>query len=208
MENLDMRDLLITRHGESEFNVRGLINSLPNDACRLTEKGIGEARSLGKHLAGLDLDLCATSQLRRAIHTADIALEGRDIPRVETADRNDPTAGRFELGPAAAVHAWIAEHGLDAKNPDGESQLDALRRYIRAFLEMSVRPDPTVLVVAHGMPVAWLQLGVRLASGEKAPNPPVDFINPGFRYAAPPLHVDRDQLGDAIRALSRYAAQS
>ena len=70
-----MRTLVLLRHGESEWNSKGLFTGWVD--VGLSEAGAQEARSGGKLLAqsGLRPDVVHTSVLTRAIQTADIALE-------------------------------------------------------------------------------------------------------------------------------------
>jgi len=70
--------LVLLRHGESDWNARGLFTGWVD--VGLTERGIAEARRGGELLveAGLLPDVLHTSLLRRAIRTADIALDVAD----------------------------------------------------------------------------------------------------------------------------------
>ncbi|EPH06771.1 2,3-bisphosphoglycerate-dependent phosphoglycerate mutase [Propionibacterium sp. oral taxon 192 str. F0372] len=70
--------LILLRHGESEWNSKNLFTGWVD--VDLNEKGEGEARRGGQLLAeqGLLPDKLHTSLLRRAIHTAYIALDNCD----------------------------------------------------------------------------------------------------------------------------------
>ena len=70
--------LILLRHGESEWNARNLFTGWVD--VDLTDKGRGEAQRGGELLveAGLLPDVVHTSLLRRAIRTAEIALEAAD----------------------------------------------------------------------------------------------------------------------------------
>ena len=69
------RTLILLRHGESEWNARNLFTGWVDVA--LSDKGRGEAVSGGKQLVEHDLlpDVVHTSLLRRAITTANLALD-------------------------------------------------------------------------------------------------------------------------------------
>jgi 2,3-bisphosphoglycerate-dependent phosphoglycerate mutase len=71
-------ELILLRHGESEWNAKNLFTGWVD--VRLSSKGEEEARRGGKLLAerGLLPDLVHTSLLRRAIHTAQLALDECD----------------------------------------------------------------------------------------------------------------------------------
>lgn len=71
-------ELILLRHGESEWNAKNLFTGWVD--VRLSAKGEAEARRGGQLLAerGLLPDLVHTSLLRRAIHTAQLALDACD----------------------------------------------------------------------------------------------------------------------------------
>ncbi|HTZ10108.1 MAG TPA: 2,3-diphosphoglycerate-dependent phosphoglycerate mutase [Acidimicrobiales bacterium] len=71
-----MPDLVLVRHGESEWNARNLFTGWTD--VDLNAKGEAEARQAGVLLgaeAGLDLRVVHTSVLTRAVRTANLALE-------------------------------------------------------------------------------------------------------------------------------------
>ena len=67
-------ELILLRHGESEWNARNLFTGWVD--VSLSDKGISEARRGGVLLRERNLlpDVVHTSLLRRAIHTANLAL--------------------------------------------------------------------------------------------------------------------------------------
>ena len=70
--------LILLRHGESDWNSKNLFTGWVD--VDLHEKGVGEAKRGGELLAEENLlpDKLHTSLLRRAIHTAYLALDGCD----------------------------------------------------------------------------------------------------------------------------------
>src|SRR5487761_94401 len=75
----DMGTLVLLRHGESEWNSKGLFTGWVD--VGLAEKGRQEAAAAGRMLvdAGLRPDVVHTSVLTRAISTADVALEAAGL---------------------------------------------------------------------------------------------------------------------------------
>lgn len=71
--------LVLVRHGESEWNKKNLFTGWRD--VRLTERGEREAREAGRTLAaaGLSFDVAYTSLLSRAIKTLWLALEEMDL---------------------------------------------------------------------------------------------------------------------------------
>ncbi|MGA4669018.1 phosphoglyceromutase [Propionibacteriaceae bacterium Y1923] len=70
--------LILLRHGESEWNAKNLFTGWVD--VDINEKGVGEAEKAAGLLQAENLlpDVLHTSLLRRAIHTAQIALDGCD----------------------------------------------------------------------------------------------------------------------------------
>ncbi len=70
--------LILLRHGESEWNAKNLFTGWVD--VDINEKGVGEAKKAAGLLQaeGLLPDVLHTSLLRRAIHTAYLALDGCD----------------------------------------------------------------------------------------------------------------------------------
>ncbi|HVD49178.1 MAG TPA: histidine phosphatase family protein [Gaiellaceae bacterium] len=152
-----MRRAILARHGESERSVVGRTNGDPRTACALTETGREEARALGRALASDEIDLCVTSEFERVRETADLALEGREAPRLVLPELNDIRFGEFEGRPLTDYRAWAHAHGPEEPAPGGgDSRAETVGRYVRAYRTILARPEETVLVVAHGLPVRYV----------------------------------------------------
>ena len=167
-----MKEVVLARHGESEFSVRGLMNGDPGVSCPLTEAGIGQARELGRALRGTTIDLCVTTAFARTQQTAELALEGRDVPRLVVPELNDIHVGEYEGGPLETYLAWAREQTPLAVPAGGESRIDAAERYARGFRAVLERREGTILVVAHGLPVRY----VLLAAGGERPAPVIERV--------------------------------
>jgi broad specificity phosphatase PhoE len=151
-----MDRVLLARHAESEFSTRGLTNGDPSVVCGLTAEGRAQARRLGELLADTELDLCVTSEFERTHETADLALAGRDVPRLVLPGLNDIRFGEFEGGPLRDYRAWARRHGPTNPVPGGgESRVETVRRYVESYRRILERPERTILVVAHGLPVRY-----------------------------------------------------
>jgi 2,3-bisphosphoglycerate-dependent phosphoglycerate mutase len=74
-----MGTLVLLRHGESEWNTKGLFTGWVD--VGLSPKGVQEAAAAGRMVvgAGLRPDVVHTSVLTRAIQTADVALEAAGL---------------------------------------------------------------------------------------------------------------------------------
>ena len=88
-----VRLFIFTRHGQSVLNVDGIVNGDPLRDPGLSPHGIEEARALGRQIAPLAVDVAVVSPFPRAAQTADMALEGRDVPHVVDKDLGDIRLG-------------------------------------------------------------------------------------------------------------------
>jgi broad specificity phosphatase PhoE len=185
--------VILARHGESELSVVGRTNGDPGASCALTEAGRDQARRLGQLLAGDNLELCVTSEFQRAQETADLALEHRDVPRLVLPDLNDIRFGAFEGRALTEYRAWAHAHGPEETAPGGgDSRAETVRRYIRAYRTILARPEETILVVAHGLPVRYV-LDAVAGRDPAAAVAQVPYAEP-FRLMADGLRAAVDRL--------------
>jgi broad specificity phosphatase PhoE len=147
----------LVRHGESEFSVRGLTNGDPSVGGGLTETGRMEARQLGEALADTPLDLCAVSEFARARETAELALAGREVPRLVLGGLNDIAVGAFEGDSIEEYRGWARSHEPTEPPPGGgESRVGVVSRYVEAYRTLLRRAEPSILVVAHALTVRYV----------------------------------------------------
>ncbi len=152
-----MERLILARHAESVFNVRGVLNGDPSIPGGLTEAGRAQAARLSETLAGEPIDLCVTTEFERTRETADIVLAGRDVQRLVVGELNDPRNGDFELRPYGELRRWRELNGPDVPLPGlDRTERDYFEDVARGFRRLTVRPEPTVLAILHGYVVAWI----------------------------------------------------
>jgi broad specificity phosphatase PhoE len=192
-----MDEVILARHGESELSVVGTVNGDPAVVCALTATGEDQARRLGERLVEVEIDLCVTSEFERTQRTADIALAGRDVLRLVLAELNDVRFGRFEGGTLADYRAWAADNEPTTEAPGGgESRSATVARYVRAYQTLLARPEPTILVIAHGLPIRY----VLNALDGVVPAPLVDQVP-----CAKPYRLSASELDRAVRLLNTWA---
>jgi broad specificity phosphatase PhoE len=150
-----MRVFVLTRHAHTTLNVEGRVNGDPSVPVPLTEQGRTEAARLGHQLAQLPLGLCVHTRFARTRETADEILRERDVTRIEEPLLDDIDIGELDGETIAAYRAWKREHRRDEPFPGGESLDDAARRYARAFRRLLERPERTILVVCHEIPIRY-----------------------------------------------------
>jgi probable phosphoglycerate mutase len=194
-----VRILLLTRHGQSLFNVEGIVNGDPALDSGLSPLGARQAAHLEGQLAALAIDLCVTSEFPRAKETARLALGERAeaTAMVVDAGLNDVQIGELEGESLDAYHAWKRAHTAATAFPGGESLGDAARRYAGAFERLLARPEETVLCVCHEIPVRY---AVNAAHGSDQLDGPIhDVAN------ATPYVFDAAGLGRAVPRLRELA---
>lgn len=169
----------IVRHGESTGNVAAsqasadgleVIDIAERDAdVPLSETGQQQAEALNRWLrdpATVRPDLVVVSPYLRARQTADIALEGIDVPRVLDERLRDRELGVLDLLTTAGVTARLPDESRRRdrlgkfyyRPPGGESWADVLLR-LRAMLRDidDDHPDERVLLFAHDASVSMLR---------------------------------------------------
>ncbi len=152
--------LVLIRHGESEYNARGVWTGLTDTP--LTEKGRGQAKLMAEALADLHPDAAFASALIRAQDTLDIMIKtaGWDVPVEHAAALNER-----DYGDLTALNKWEVQkqygdeqfnrwrRGWDDPVPGGETLKDTSARAVPYFEEHILplaKAGQTVVVSAHG----------------------------------------------------------
>jgi probable phosphoglycerate mutase len=190
-----VRELVLARHGESEYSLKELVNGDPGVACPLTPAGREQARALGAALG--DVDLVAVTEFERVRETADLALGDREVPRLVVPQLNDPRYGEFEGGALDAYREWVWGRGpLDAP-AGGEHRGEIAARYAAGFRMLLERPEERILLVAHSLPIRY----VLDAAEGVSPRAKVGLVE----YATP-YSLARERLERAVDVLDAWAA--
>ncbi|HEX6763744.1 MAG TPA: histidine phosphatase family protein [Gaiellaceae bacterium] len=150
-----MRTFLLVRHGQSLFNVEGIVNGDPSRDRGLSARGIEEAERLAGQIANVAIDLVVVSTFPRAIQTAELALAGRVVPRELDPGLGDIRIGELEGRTLADYRASGPHADRSLPFPGGESLADAARRFAAAFGRLCDRGEETTLVVCHEIPVRY-----------------------------------------------------
>lgn len=182
-----MDDVVFVRHGESETTAAGVVGG---DAP-LTALGREQAREAGRTFAERPFDLCLASPTRRTRETAVLVLEARDVPQTVLAELADIEFGAFAGKPLREYRAWIAAHDPGEAPPGGESRVETLGRFCRAYRTLLDRPEAHLLVVAHGLTLSSLT--------DDPPQPSVTGVPCGSS-----LELTRAGLAEAVARLKRW----
>ena len=151
-----MGRLLLVRHGETPWNLDGRLQGSTD--IDLSEKGREQARLAGRRLSTTAIDLAYSSNQSRARETAEIILEGRDVPLHAIPELRERSHGVFEGLTAKErrqrypdMFAASLLNNLDFAPTGGETFRQTNRRmaaWAQDFRDAHL--DSTVLVVGHG----------------------------------------------------------
>ncbi len=142
--------LLLTRHGQTDWNVKGKIQGMTD--TELNETGIKQAKQVREKLLNENIDVIITSPLKRARKTAEIIGEGRHIPIIYDERIRERCFGKFEgLTPNEFDFSQIWNYKLN-KHYEGAESTGELFDRVTDFLDKIKEEykDKTVLVVTHG----------------------------------------------------------
>jgi broad specificity phosphatase PhoE len=140
-------NVVFETHSTSVDNERGIGTGwLPGE---LSETGREQARALGERRRDDGLDAVFTSDLRRAVQTAEIAFAGLPIPIVADARLRECNYGAMNGLPRAELDV-LRRSKIDDPWPGGESWREAVER-VQGFLrELAETHDgQRVLVIGH-----------------------------------------------------------
>jgi broad specificity phosphatase PhoE len=155
--------LRLVRHGESEWNVRSLIQG-HNDTPRLTALGRQQAADCCETLRDTGIDLIISSDLQRARETAEIINGVLDVELISTPLLRERSFGELEGVSNAQLTAenFGIVNGCvvnpNARAPQGESLNDLVSRadsYLSWLHENFA--DRSVLLVTHSGTVRALR---------------------------------------------------
>ncbi|KUO05814.1 histidine phosphatase family protein [Streptomyces caeruleatus] len=148
-----MGDLLLVRHGETEWSRSGQHTSWTD--LPLTQAGEEQAKSLAPLLSGRPFSLALTSPLRRAVRTAELAGVTGAVPEP---DLHEWDYGGYEGVTTDTIHRsrpdWSLWTDGVPPGPDGhpgESPAEVGARADRVLSRVDVALlDGDVVLVAHG----------------------------------------------------------
>ena len=145
--------LLLVRHGETEQNIAGCMQG--HQPGVLTERGKTQAQALASRLKDEVIHYAFTSDLARAIDTAEFIRQFHPNLTIEpTPAIRERALGIYEGQPGHLYYEGFVKSGAERtqfKPEGGESILDVLNR-TNAFLEKirALPTDSNILICTHG----------------------------------------------------------
>jgi 2,3-bisphosphoglycerate-dependent phosphoglycerate mutase len=182
-----MKNILLIRHGQSEWNKLNLFTGFKN--VDLSEQGVEEAIKASENFKelGIKFDLVYTSVLSRAQRTSEIilkelgqqedlkkkskiiehiALNERDYGDLTGLDKKE-TADKYG---DEQVHKW--RRGYSDRPPGGESLEDVVSR-VKSYYDSEILPqinselNSNILIAAHGNSLRALLLVMKVYKTEE-----------------------------------------
>ncbi|MGI9539557.1 MAG: histidine phosphatase family protein [Miltoncostaeaceae bacterium] len=150
------RAFTLVRHGITNYNVEGVLNSDPSVPVHLTDEGQEQARRTQELLAHQVFDLAVHSRLPRTEETLRIILDGQEPPIEVYPEFDDQSMGDFEGRHVSAFREFRAKYGIEAAPPGGESRLDALARFTKGYQRLLDCEAVNVLVVIHDVTIRFV----------------------------------------------------
>lgn len=156
-----MAYLILVRHGESEWNAKGIWTGLID--IPLSEKGREEARLAASALKDIKIDIAYTSPLIRAKQTLDEIVRSLPSPIAQTIENK--ALNERDYGILTGKNKWEIEkkygdekflqirRGWNVPIPGGETLKDVYNRvvpYYKGEILPKLKGGKNVLIVAHG----------------------------------------------------------
>ena len=196
-----MKNILLIRHGQSEWNKLNLFTGFKN--VDLSEQGVEEAIKASENFKelGIKFDLVNTSVLSRAQRTSEIilkelgqqedlkkkskiiehiALNERDYGDLTGLDKKE-TADKYG---DEQVHKW--RRGYSDRPPGGESLEDVVSR-VKSYYDSEILPqihselNSNILIAAHGNSLRALLLVMKVYK--------IEEINSVELSTGVPIHI-------------------
>jgi glucosyl-3-phosphoglycerate phosphatase len=167
---MTLRRLILLRHGQTDYNVDGRMQG--HIDSHLTDAGHEQAAEAAPVLASLAPDRLVSSDLRRAVDTAEVVgaacgLPVKFDPRLRETHLGlwqGQTVADIERDYPGAIATWRSDPAWAP--PEGESRIDVVARSRPVVDELDAEfadsdgVSETVLLVAHGGLIAGLVTGL------------------------------------------------
>ena len=152
----------LVRHGQTDWNIARRYQGQKD--IQLNAEGLKQAKQLASQLNGRPFDAVYSSDLKRALKTAEMLQYGRDIPLQIDVRLREICFGEWEGEVFSEMYAKYPERFAQSRAnpaiimaPGGESVAQVAARTTSFANDVSaLYPLGKVLVVTHGMALATL----------------------------------------------------
>lgn len=165
---MSLRRLILLRHGQTDYNVAGRMQG--HVESMLTETGLAQAARVAPLIAAMAPERIVTSDLRRAIDSADPVGAACGLPVKVDPRLRETHLGQWqglsvdevEQGWPGAIATWRSDPTWAP--PGGESRVDVVQRARPVVDELDAEfdgpPLATAVLIAHGGTIAGLVSGL------------------------------------------------
>lgn len=175
-----MLTIYLVRHGETQWNTENRLQGWKNSP--LTEKGIRNAKLLGKRLSNIEFRAVYSSPSERTIQTAKYICSGKNIPIITDENLKEISYGEWEGQTKAEIeknfkkeyfHYWNAPHLYDHRPHKGEAINDLKKRVENVLNKiLAENLSGNVLIVSHAATIKAILLYTLNIPTEKMWDPP------------------------------------
>lgn len=154
-----MTTVYLVRHGATEWNSHKRAQGQAD--IPLDDKGRLQALDVAKQLAVFDIRAVYSSDLQRAVDTAEPIARARAVDVITDPDLREIDQGEWTGLPVAEIQRgwpelWGAARHYNAR-PGGESPRQVRERALRALRRaVEANPEGSIVVVSHGGTIRWL----------------------------------------------------
>ncbi|WP_066059531.1 histidine phosphatase family protein [Robertmurraya korlensis] len=154
--------LYFVRHGETQYNVEGRMQGFCDSP--LTDRGISQAKSVGKGLSGIEFKAIYSSESQRVIDTANHAIGHLNIPITTDPRLKEMNFGALESLLESEISdrygdilkKLFALTDLHMSAPEGESYSQLYTRttsVIQEIVEKHKHEGGNILIFSHGVTI-------------------------------------------------------
>lgn len=149
-----MITLILTRHGETDWNKAGKLAG-STDEPELTDLGKEQSKTLAIKLATLNIEIIYCSKLKRAIQTARIIANQLKRPLVFTEGLNERSWGIYESTDSRKFFERLGKMDIKRRfnyKPKGGESWRQFEKRLLVTIEKIVEQNESriVLIVTHG----------------------------------------------------------
>jgi len=159
-----MTELILIRHGETDWNIEGRYQGQSD--IPLNQNGMQQARDMAHRLRHYQFDAIISSDLSRALQTAEILSKTSNAPLRIDSRLREINQGEWEGMLFADIRSLYAKafkerlrNPLEVAPPGGETVGQVRQRVLDALQEIVEQfPDGIVAIVSHGLSLAIIKV--------------------------------------------------
>lgn len=153
--------LIATRHAETNYNVKDLVNYDPAVDVHLTKKGIKQTEDLAEQLKDFNFDAIYISRLKRTKQTAEIINQYHKKNLIVN-ELLDDTKNGFEGRPYDEAKGWrdAQPDPVSARHLDKFESVSDMTKRVQKFIDYLKQhhDDETILIITSSHLIKQLRM--------------------------------------------------